>query len=343
MKISELDYNYPEELIAQHPLAKRSASKMMVVERNLKKVQHASSAELDNFLRADDLLIINNTKVAPARIFGSRRNGEPIELLVVEPAGPANLWRCLLKKAKRIHKNEQFFFGMQATAIAKGREGVFLLVEFKGRALKNAMQYHGAPPLPPYINRQGLAAYSQEDRERYQTVFAKKSGSAAAPTAGLHFDEETFAKLKAKGVEIQELTLHVGIDTFTPMRVDDSDEHKMHGEQIEISAQTAESISNAKKAGRRVIALGTTATRALESAYFEDQIKSGSWTTHLFVTPGYQFKVVDGMITNFHQPRSTLIMLVAAFMGKDFLLECYQTAIEHKYRLFSYGDCMLIL
>jgi len=344
MKTSLFDYNYPNELVAQHPLADRNQSRMMVLDRAKKTITHSFVNCLAEYLSKEDVLVLNNTKVVPARLFGKRSKGEPIELLVVEPSPRSGVWRCLIKKAKNFKPHEQLFFGMQATGKALGRDGIYLLVEFKGRNLKLAMEHHGVPPLPPYINRDGFKAYSQDDRERYQTIFAKKAGSAAAPTAGLHLNESAFETFADKGIQIEEVTLHVGIDTFAPLRAEDTSEHKMHGERIEISETTAENINNAKQSGKRIIALGTTSVRVLESAASEDGfIKPGKWTTELFITPGYEFKIVDGLLTNFHQPKSTLIMMVSAFVGKDFLFECYQEAIKEKYRLFSYGDCMLIL
>ncbi|MFH0799206.1 MAG: tRNA preQ1(34) S-adenosylmethionine ribosyltransferase-isomerase QueA [Pseudomonadota bacterium] len=364
MKLSDFDYEYPKELIAQRPLAERDASRMMVVSRASKSWSHSVVSELPEILREGDLLVFNDSKVVPARLFGKRATGETIELLVVEKAtlplckGEAEgvehclppppykgggIWRCLLKKAKRIRSGEKFFFGMQATATAGERDGIFLLVEFGVGALELAIKHHGAPPLPPYIEREGLAAYTDEDRERYQTVFADKSGSAAAPTAGLHFSEALLGRLRERGVNTASVTLHVGIDTFRPVRALDTSEHRMHGERYEVTEQTAELVDRAKAEGRRVIACGTTAIRALESARQEGVRGALSGTTRLFITPGYRFCAVDALLTNFHLPRSTLIMLVSAFAGREFILSCYAEAIRERYRLFSYGDCMLIM
>lgn len=354
MKLSDFVYEYPKELIAQRPLARRDASRMMVVQRSTEKYRGSMVANLPDELSKGDVLVINDSKVIPARIFGTRSNGEPIELLIVEPhPSRQNMWRCLLKKAKRIRGGEKFFFGMQATAEAHERDGIFLLVEFKSNSLKIAMKYHGVPPLPPYIDREGRAAYTDEDRERYQTVYAKNAGSAAAPTAGLHLSDELLKKIENKGVEIVHVTLHVGIDTFAPVRKDDITDHKMHGEHFEITKDAAEKISMAKTCGHRVIAVGTTSTRALESAatmeatprfaWKTGSIVAGKFRTDLFIQPGYEFRIVDAMLTNFHQPRSTLLVLVSAFAGREFILDCYREAIKEKYRLFSYGDCMLIL
>lgn len=343
MKLSDFDYKYPKGLIAQRPLSQRDASRMMVVERKSLNFGHSNISDLPKILKEGDLLVLNDSKVVPARLFGTRGRGEIVEVLVAEQADGDNRWRCLVKNAKRIRAGEKFFFGMHATATALGREGVFLVLGFKPGGLDLAIKHHGVPPLPPYIERNGYKSYSEEDRARYQTVFAKSPGSAAAPTAGLHFSDALLGRLKDKGVEIAYVTLHVGIDTFTPVRADDISDHEMHGERIEIDPDTAETVNRAKSEDRRVIACGTTAVRALESGFEDGKLQAGCRTTRLFITPGYKFRVADAMLTNFHQPKSTLLMLVSAFAGREFILECYEAAIEEKYRLFSYGDCMVIV
>lgn len=251
---------------------------------------------------------------------------------------------------------EKFFFGMQATATAKGRDGIYLLVEFKGNSLDLAMKHHGVLPLPPYIERSGYDSYSEEDKKRYQTVYAEKTGSAAAPTAGLHLSEEIIKMIELREIDVEKITLHVGIDTFTPVRAEKIADHKMHGERVEINEQTARKINLARKSGKRIVAVGTTTTRALESAANDDGgIRSGEWTTDIFITPGYKFRIVDAMLTNFHLPKSTLLMMVSAFAGqapdvseqdfmagRKFILSCYEEAIRERYRFFSYGDCMFI-
>lgn len=354
MNLSDFDYGYPKELIAQHPLPKREASRMMVCNRARKSCEHSMVERLPEYLREGDLLIINDSKVAPARLFGTRRK-EPTEVLVVEQCpGTPGTWRCLVKKAKRVRPGEKIFFGMHSTATVVGRDDTYLLVEFKGKALELAMKHHGVPPLPPYIERKTFEDYSEEDWARYQTVYAANPGSAAAPTAGLHLSEGIIENLKKKNVLVAPVTLHVGIDTFTPVRCTELSEHKMHGERIVMPVETAELIAKAKEEKRRVIAVGTTSARVLESSYCVSDdndaypkwsggaIAHGKQTTRLFITPGYEFKVVDVMLTNFHQPKSTLIMMVSAFAGREFILSSYQSAIDEKYRLFSYGDCMLI-
>ncbi len=345
MYLSDFDYQYPKELVAQRPLPSRDSSRMMVVDRAACSWQHSCVSSLSDFLQGGDLLVFNDSKVVPARLFGMRGTGEETELLVVEPAPMGKgIWRCLLRRAKRIRAGEKFFFGMQTQAMAKGHDGVYLLVEFKGDSLKLATEHHGVPPLPPYIDRKGYDAYTDEDRERYQTIYAQNPGSAAAPTAGLHFSEALMGKLKSKGAKLKYLTLHVGTDTFAPVRTEKISEHKIHGERIEITEKTAREVMRAKEDGRRVVAIGTTTTRALESAARVDgALQHGSWIADLYITPGYNFKIVDAMLTNFHQPKSTLLMMISAFAGREFILSCYEEAIRQRYRLFSYGDCMLIL
>jgi S-adenosylmethionine:tRNA ribosyltransferase-isomerase len=358
MKLSDFNYHYPRELVAQRPLSRRDASRMMIIDRTGGSVKHAAVCDLPNALSPQDLLILNNSRVVPARLFGTRSGGRPIELLVVEPSPGANgVWRCLIQRAKRIRKGQKFHFGMRATATALGREDPFLLVEFKGQALPMAIQYHGVPPLPPYIEREGYAAYTEEDRERYQTIYAQRPGSAAAPTAGLHISEQLLDQIGRRGIQIEYITLHVGIDTFAPLRTEDIGCHRMHGERVEISPKTAQIIAGAKKEGRRVVAVGTTTTRAIEAAYLKAATKRrsprvewpggaiahGQWTTDLFIAPGFEFKVTDALLTNFHQPKSSLLLLVAAFAGRDTILSAYEEAIRERYRLFSYGDCMLVI
>lgn len=351
MKLSDFSFKYPKELVAQRPLERRDASRMMVVNRAKGCTTHAGVADLPNFLRAGDLAIVNDSKVVPARLFGTRENGEAIELLVIELAESRvtghelRTWRCLLKKSKKIRTGEKFFFGADAVAKVIGREGIYLATEFENNALELAMKYHGVPPLPPYIEREGFESYTDEDRERYQTVYARVSGSAAAPTAGLHLSDALLKRIKTAGAAVVNITLHIGIDTFAPVRAEDIAKHKMHGERFEISEETARAVSLAKMEGRRIIAVGTTTMRALESTAVGNDggIAPGWQTTKLFIRPGYKFKIVDALLTNFHQPRSTLLVLISAFAGKKFILDCYEKAVRDCYRLFSYGDCMLIV
>ncbi len=355
-QLTDFDYSIPDELIAQAPIPNRDSSRMLVLNRSQNTTSHQYITDLPDMFTENDILVVNNSKVIPARIFGKRSNGKDIELLIVEPHDVhSGVWRCLTQRAKRFRKGDQLFFGMQATAKVAGHEAPFLLMRFRGNSLDLAMKHHGVPPLPPYINRDGRAAYTDNDRNRYQTIYAKKSGSCAAPTAGLHMSQDLLASLQKKGVIIKEITLHVGIDTFTPVRCDNITEHRMHGERCEINKDVAAELAHAKEQGKRIIALGTTTTRVLESAactpsdnmtthtFSTNHICSGKWTTDLFIMPGYDFKVVDAIITNFHQPKSTLLMMISAFANREQILAAYNTAIQEKYRFFSYGDCMLIL
>lgn len=347
MKLTEFDYSYPEELVAQEPLPQRGASRMMVIDRRMRSWEHRNVSELPRYVREGDVLVINDSRVRPMRLFGELAGGKPVELLLVksleEPGdGRPEIWKCLIRKAKRYGYGDQFFFGISATARAVGHDGMYLLVEFMPGHRERAMERRGVPPLPPYIRRDGLESYTPKDFDRYQTIYAQRDGSAAAPTAGLHFSQKLLDDISSRGVEVVSITLHVGLDTFQPVRVDDITLHRMHGEWYEISWDVADRINAAKKEGRRVVAVGTTTVRALESSWKDGLVHPGDCTTNLFITPGYIFRVVEGMLTNFHQPRSTLLMMVSAFAGREFLLNCYQDAISEKYRLFSYGDCMAI-
>jgi len=357
MKTSDFNYDYPPQLIAQSPTKIRDKSKMMVIDRKSKSVEHSIFKNFSKYIKSGDVVIANNSKVAAARLFGTKVGGREIELLVVEPyESKLGLWKCLIKRAKKIRIGEQFFFGMHAKATATMRDGDYLIVEFKGNALNLAMKHHGVPPLPPYIKKDGIETYTNNDVERYQTIYANKAGSAAAPTAGFHMSDTVVNAIKERGAFMEYVTLHVGIDTFLPVRVDDPKLHKMHGERIEISKKTATAIADAKNRGSKIIAIGTTTTRALESSALNAEtdkkvtaiefeggkIAYGKWTTNLFILPGFEFKIVDALLTNFHQPKSTLLMMVSAFAEREFILECYKKAIHKPYRLFSYGDCMLI-
>ncbi len=347
MKLSDFNYKFPEELVAQEPLPNRESSKMMVLTRASQTYEHALLKNIINYLSQDDVLVFNDSKVTHCRIFGQRMGGKPIELLLVEKVrdnkNSSQTWRCLTKRVRNYRKGDKLFFGISTQAIVKGRDKDFLVVEFPPGHCQRAIERCGVPPLPPYIKKKTFQEYSKIDRLRYQTVYANTPGSAAAPTAGLHFSQELIQKIKNQGILIEYITLHVGMDTFAPVRKENIDDHQMHGEEFSISQQTAETINRAKKQGRRIIAIGTTTVRALEASAKDKFVCAGKQKTQIFIKPGYDFKIVDSLLTNFHQPKSTLIMMVSAFAGKDFILNAYQEAIEHKYRLFSYGDCMLIL
>lgn len=321
---------------------------MMVVDRRGLAWSHERVDALPEFLQEGDVMVINDSRVTPVRLFGEQSGGKPIELLLMESIdeqreGEPEIWRCIIKKAKRYRFGDLFFFGISAVARVVGHDGTHLLVEFGPGHRTRAMERRGVPPLPPYIKRDGLGSYTTIDRERYQTIYAKWDGSAAAPTAGLHLSETLMEAIGERGVEIVTVTLHVGLDTFQPVRADDVRDHEMHGERYIVSGESAAVMNRAREEGRRIIAVGTTTVRALESSWRSGIVHAGEGTTNLFITPGYIFRVVEGMVTNFHQPKSTLLMMVSAFAGREFVLRCYEEAIRQHYRLFSYGDCMAIL
>ncbi len=338
MKTSDFDYDLPVELIAQQPLADRSASRMMVVNRATGEIRHEAFRHLDRYLRPGDLLVLNDTKVIPARLWASR---PAVEVLLVEDLGD-NRWSALVKPGKRAQPGTTLEFGIPhffVTIVTKksGMEEAALLratveghTDFGGRLLRfdgdvrSYMERYGAAPLPPYIKR---ARPDPGDRGRYQTVYARQPGAVAAPTAGLHFTPEMLERFPHAFI-----TLHVGIGTFRPVKVENVEDHKMHAEKFFIPPDTAEKIRQAK----RVVAVGTTVVRALESGKTEGE-------TDLFITPGFQFRVVGALLTNFHLPRSTLLMLVSAFASRELILRAYREAVREKYRFFSYGDCMLIV
>jgi len=323
MKTADFDYNLPDELIAQQPLPERTASRMMVVERATGNIRHEQFQNLGTFLRDGDLLVLNDTKVIPARIWSQ---SPAVELLLVENLGD-NRWTALVKPGARAKAGAKLKFTPWFNAVVEGE------TDFGGRILKftgdvdSYLQHHGVPPLPPYIDRPVTGA----DRDRYQTVFARTPGAIAAPTAGLHFTPEMLATLPHAFV-----TLHVGIGTFRPVKVDNVEDHKMHSERFEISDATATAMCSAK----RIVAVGTTVARTLESV---GEPRAGSGMTDIFIHPPYQFKVVDVLLTNFHLPKSTLLMLVSAFAGRELIIRAYAEAVKERYRFFSYGDCMLLV
>ena len=341
LRLSHFDFDLPPELIAQAPLPERSASRLMVVRRAAQTIEHASFADLPELLLPGDLLVRNETRVIPARLRGKKASGGQIEVLLVECL-EGELWRCMTRSSKpaRIGSRLSFPGGIEAVVEAEAEEGWRVIRFHCQGGLLAALESAGEMPLPPYIER----APAADDRERYQTVYAREPGAVAAPTAGLHFSAETFAALNARGIESCGLTLHVGPGTFLPVRAENLDEHRMHGELFDIPGQTAATINKARAEGRRVVAIGTTSTRALESAVGEDgRVNAGGAETRLFIRPGFRFRVVDALVTNFHLPKSTLLVLVSAFAGRDLILEAYRRAVAERYRFFSYGDCMLIL
>ncbi len=341
--LKDFEFELPSELIAQEPLAERAASRLLVIRRDVGEIVHARFADLAEWLKRGDLLVRNETRVIPARLRGRKESGGNIELLLVEPvAGDGALWRCLARSAKpaRAGSRLQFPAGITAEVVDDLGDG-WRSIRFDCRGeLLARLEAAGEMPLPPYIQRPPAAT----DRDRYQTVYAREPGAVAAPTAGLHFSAATFAALSARGVEVQGLTLHVGPGTFQPVRAERLDEHRMHGERFTIPPATAAAVNRARSEGRRVVALGTTTTRALESATDDrGELQAGSAVTHLFIRPGFRFKATNALITNFHLPKSTLLVLVAAFAGRELILEAYRQAVAERYRFFSYGDCMLIL
>jgi S-adenosylmethionine:tRNA ribosyltransferase-isomerase len=339
--VSEYDYDAPEELIAAQPAEPRDSSRLLVIDRARQRVEHTVFRELPRFLRPGDLLVLNRTKVMPCRLIGKKSTGGKADLLLVREKGPA-AWSALASGFKDGQKLE-FPGGMTATVKGLNDDGEYEL-EFDTADLRPYLAEHGAAPLPPYIAKQKAPARDRSDLERYQTVYARDEGSIAAPTAGLHFTPEVFAALKEKGVGTAFVTLHVGRGTFRPIKGEDAAEHVMLPESYEVEETEAAKVAAAKKAGGRVIAVGTTATRTLEHlARQPGGLKGGRGASSLYITPGFEFQVLDGLITNFHLPRSTPLMLAAAFAGKDLLLSAYRDAVAKKYRLYSYGDATLIL
>ena len=340
MKTSDFFYNLPEELIAQTPLEKRNNSRLLFLDKNNGSIQHKNFFNLKEYLKAGDCLILNNTRVLPARIFGTREDtGAVVEFVLLKLKGE-NLWECLAgpgKKAKTGHKFK--FSDNMSGEVADVLEDGNRIMKFTCNGEFYAcLDEVGQMPLPPYIKAK------LEDKERYQTVFSKELGSAAAPTAGLHFTKEMLEDLRKSGINIAYVTLHVGLGTFRPVKVDDVTQHKMHSEHYFVPQETADLINETKKNGGRVICVGTTSCRTVESVAKEyGEIKACSGDTEIFIYPGFEFKCMDGLITNFHLPESTLIMLVSAFAGYDNVMNAYNIAVEEKYRFFSFGDAMLIL
>ena len=341
MRITQFEYSLPQELIAQTPLEPRDHSRLMVLDRSREAIEHRNFYDLPLLLESGDLLVFNDSRVMPARLIGRiAGNGGEAELLLLRREKPG-LWQCLARPGRRLRPGTHLLFQdeLEARIIESMEEGL-RLVEFNDESL---LEKVGQVPLPPYIHE------TLQDPERYQTVYAKRMGSAAAPTAGLHFTEGLMQDLQAKGVQMTFLTLHVGLDTFRPVDEEDPRKHKLHTEYWEVSPQAAESINSARQEGRRVVAIGTTSVRVLEQTALlmeeqeRDAILPGSDWADLFILPGYRFRAVDAMVTNFHLPRSTLVMLVSAFASCERVLAAYREAIEQRYRFYSFGDAMLIV
>ncbi len=342
MKLTDYDYDLPEALIAQQPCPQRDASRLMVVDRGARKIHHTQFSQIGEFLPPRSLLVINNTKVIPARLIGRKLpTGGKVELLLTRQKG-ANTWEALVKPGRRVRHGTRFVFGegaLTGKVLAKSPLGLYT-VRFKYDGdFQKILAEVGRVPLPPYIKRES----NRTDREGYQCVYAKEAGAIAAPTAGLHFTLELMDKLKRDGIHHVTLMLHVGIGTFQPVKVEDIEIHKMHAEYFELSQTSASQINAAKGEGRKIVAVGTTSVRALETVAAEGNVQPYQGYTDIFIYPGYQFEIIDALVTNFHLPKSTLLMLVSAFAGREFIFEAYQEAIAQKYRFYSYGDAMLIL
>jgi S-adenosylmethionine:tRNA ribosyltransferase-isomerase len=343
MRVSDFDYDLPPELIAQHPLPHRGDSRMMIVERATGRICHGRFREFADFFAAADILVLNDTKVIPARAWGER-DGAKIEFLFLKELG-AGLWEVLCRPARKLGKGDRLRFapGFEAFVEEVREEGTRVL-RFERPDVRAELGSIGYAPLPPYIKRgREDLAWRREDLKRYQTIFARKEGAVAAPTAGLHFTKEALAELKSKGVGVRHVTLDVGLATFQPVRGEIVTEHRMLEEWYSMSPAAARDINAAKTEGRPVTAVGTTVVRTLESAWQEGQVRPGRSATALFIYPGFEFHVVDRLLTNFHLPKSTLLMLVAAFAGHDLIMRAYREAVRERYRFFSYGDCMLII
>ncbi|MBR6444645.1 MAG: tRNA preQ1(34) S-adenosylmethionine ribosyltransferase-isomerase QueA [Firmicutes bacterium] len=351
MRVDDFDYYLPQELIAQRPAEKRDGSRLLVVDRKSGKTEHRLFCDIIDYLEEGDHLILNDSKVLPARIFGERKGtGAKIEFLLIKRIKD-DRWETMVRPGRRVKPGDTIVFGegaegkkLEAEVLDYGTDGT-RIVEFSYDGIfMERLEELGKMPLPPYIERQS----DDEDRDRYQTVYCREEGSVAAPTAGLHFTEELLKKAEDKGVKLCYVTLHVGIGTFRPVKADNVEDHHMHFEEYHIDEETAESINRAKQEGRRIISVGTTSTRTVESAaYFDEdkgiwQVKSGPGSTDIFIYPGYEFRIIESLITNFHLPKSTLLMLISALYDREKILEVYEEAVREKYRFFSYGDAMFI-
>ncbi len=340
MKVADFDFILPDELIAQTPIEPRDHSRLLVVFKDRKGLEEGIFKDITNYLNPGDLLVLNNTRVIPARLYGQKETGAVIEVLLLT-SQTVDKWEVLVRPGRKMKLGEEVIFG---DGLMKGT--VLDYTDFGGRVMKFSYQGDfdqiidqlGEMPLPPYITTK------LEDPERYQTIYAAKRGSAAAPTAGLHFTQKLFNTLQSKGIRIGYVTLHVGLGTFRPVQVDDVEEHDMHSEFYEVTEQTADLINSTRASGGKIITVGTTATRTLETVADDQRIiHPGSGWTDIFIYPGYQFKAIDGMITNFHLPKSTLIMMISALIGQQKVMQAYAHAIRERYRFFSFGDAMMII
>ncbi len=337
MKKTDFHFDLPKELIAQHPTKQRTQSRLLALNKNSGETQDLEFPDIIEFLNKGDLLVFNNTKVIPARLYGKKITGGKVEVFI-ERLLNDNAAIAMFKSSKAIKLGTPIYFNEQ-TILPTAKKGMFFLIETQNDAsLTELMDEFGHMPLPPYIQRKD----ELEDKSRYQTVYAKEKGAVAAPTAGLHFDEELLQQIEDKGINTAYVTLHVGAGTFQPVKTDSINDHIMHKEWLHLSDEVAQLVKQTKAAGNKVIAVGTTAVRCLETASQSGEIKAYTGDTNIFIFPGYQFKVVDKLLTNFHLPESTLIMLVSAMCGRENTLNAYKHAVEEKYRFFSYGDGMFI-
>ena len=339
MKTDDFDYYLPEHLIAQTPLEKRDESKLLVLDKNTGEIEHKHFKNIIDLLDSNDVLVLNDTKVIPARLIGTKEETNAVIELLMLKNTKDNIWECLTKPAKRIKVGTVVSFGnkLKAKCIKVKDEGIRIFELIYDGILYEILDELGEMPLPPYIHEK------LKDKDRYQTVYAKNIGSAAAPTAGLHFTEELLKKIKEKGITICYVTLHVGLGTFRPVNVEDVTKHVMHSEYYQMSKETANILNDAKKNKKRIISVGTTSTRTLETIIKKyDKFKECSGNTDIFIYPGYKFEAIDALITNFHLPKSTLVMLVSALAGKENIMNAYKIAVEKEYRFFSFGDSMFI-
>ena len=341
MKVSEFNYKLPEELIAQTPLKKRDESRLMILNRKNQSIEHKVFKDIIDYLKPGDVLVRNNTKVIPARIYGKKETGANVEFLLLKNI-EGDIWESIVRPGKKLHIGTKVIFGdglLQAEVLDIMPGGTRKVKFYYNGIFNEILDKIGMMPLPPYIHEK------LKDKDRYQTVYAKYEGSAAAPTAGLHFTTELLKKIQEKGIEIANVTLHVGIGTFRPVKEEIVEAHEMHSEHFYIKQEDCDKINNAKKEGRRVISVGTTSCRVLETIANKDtgMVKPQESDTQIFIYPGYKFKCIDGLITNFHLPQSTLLMLVSALAGKEYIMRAYEEAVKEKYRFFSFGDAMMIL
>lgn len=337
MELKDFNFELPQELIAQNPPETRGNSRLFVLDRKTQQYTHTMVKNLADYLPENSILVFNDSKVKKARMYAKTETGSTLELLLVEQISHLS-WKVMATRAKRLRPTKKLFLPGDITATVLGDEQEFKIIEFSEPITETYMEQFGHIPLPPYIRRSD----TPEDADRYQTVYAKHMGSIAAPTAGLHFTPEILETLHMHGIQTVFITLHVGLGTFLPVRVQHIEDHVMHEEVFTISDAAAHVLNQGKEQGKPIVAVGTTSLRALESAWNEGKLQAGTRTTNIFIYPGYRFNVIDALFTNFHTPESTLLMLVSAFAGREVILNAYREAIEQKYRFFSYGDAMLI-